>query len=95
VTYVEEARRTLEAELPGQQDSLMDLYLLLVFTKGTETTAEDVHDAWAIWRSRTRPDHPAIIPFTDLHPDTARLDDEYVDAIHRAALAWAPSKGGM
>jgi len=86
VSYVEEARRVLEAELPGQQETILDLYLLLALTKGTETTAEDVHDAWAIWRSRTRPDHPDLLPFADLRPDVARRDEEYVAGIHRAAI---------
>ena len=85
MTYIDEARKVLEGELPGEPSPLLDLYLLLVLRKGVDTTGEDVHDAWAIWRSRTRSDHPAIIPFEALHPDTQRLDDDYVEAIHRAA----------
>lgn len=85
MTYIDTARATLVSELPNEDASLIDLYLLLVLCKGSATSAVDVHDAWAIWRSRTRPDHPAIIPFDALYPDTQRLDDDYVDAIQRVA----------
>jgi len=86
MTYIAEARGRLDAELPGLDPGLLDLYLLLSLTKGTDTTPGDVHDAWAIWRSRDNPQHRAIIPFGDLHPDTAALDDDYVAGIHRAAI---------
>jgi len=86
MTYVAEARSRLKAELPDLDSDLLDLYLLLTLAKGTETTSGDVHDAWAIWRARDNPGHRAIIPFGDLHPDVAALDDEYVAGIHRAAI---------
>lgn len=85
MTYIDHARQSLEKALPDQPPELLDLYLLLALCSGTETTAEGVHDAWAIWRSRTRSDHPAIVPFGDLTPDAQRLDDEYVEAIRQAA----------
>jgi hypothetical protein len=84
-TYIDRARESIEREMPDQPPELLDLYLLLALRKGLDTSAQDVHDAWAIWRSRTKADHPAIIPFDALAADVQHLDDEYVDAIRRAA----------
>ena len=85
MTYIDEARELLEKELPGQDDALLDLYLLLVLSQGAFVTLEDVHDAWAIWRSRTRPDHKSIIPFNDLTEEIQELDRKYMDAIVRVS----------
>lgn len=87
MTYIEKAREILVAKLADQMDDgpLMDLYLLLVFTRGEATTLEDVHDAWAIARSRTRPDHRSIIPFGELTVAVQELDREFVEAIAETA----------
>jgi hypothetical protein len=84
-TYIDRAREAIEREMPDQPTELLDLYLLLALRKGVDISAEDVHDAWAIWRSRTKADHPAIVLFEALAVDVQHLDDEYVDAIRRAA----------
>jgi hypothetical protein len=84
-TYIDRASEAIEREMPDQPTELLDLYLLLALRKGVDISAEDVHDAWAIWRSRTKADHPAIVPFEALAVDVQYLDDEYVDAIRRAA----------
>lgn len=83
MTYIEKAREILVAKLAGVMGDgpLMDLYLLLVFTKGADTTLEDVHDAWAIAKSRTRPHHRSIIPFADLKQEVQGLDRQFVDAV--------------
>lgn len=87
MTYIEKAREILVAKLAGVMGDgpLMDLYLLLVFTKGADTTLEDVHDAWAIAKSRTRPDHRSIIPFSELTVEVQELDREFVEAIAETA----------
>ena len=84
-TYIDAARELLEDELPNEPDALRDLYLLLVLTLGESTTTEDVHDAWAVWASRTNPAHESLVPFSRLEPAVARLDIPYRDAIHRTA----------
>ena len=56
----------LAAALPGQDPALLRLYALLVLTKGTSTTMEDTHEAWAIWRAETYPEHPWIVHRGDL-----------------------------
>ncbi|MCX4809026.1 hypothetical protein OG601_47165 [Streptomyces sp. NBC_01239] len=89
MTYIDTARTALESRLPGQDDALLDLYALLVLVKGEEVTLQDVHDAWAVWRSRTAPNHKSIMPFDQLTLSVQKLDQTYADAIAatRAALA--------
>lgn len=62
-----------------------NLYALLVLTKGVNTTLANVHDAWALWRQRTNPNHPALIPFEDLVEDVQELDRPYMELIHKIA----------
>lgn len=88
--YVDTTITALAAELPDCDFGLLRLYALLVFTCGTETTLEDVHDAWAVWRASTRPDHPALVPFDQLTPDVQALDGKYADAIRKVAHGVAP-----
>lgn len=64
---------------------LYRFYALLCLAKGTATTAEDVHNAWAAWRSETQPDHHSIVPFSELRPAVQALDEPYVQAIHATA----------
>jgi hypothetical protein len=90
MTYIEDARNALLAVYPDEVESaedarLIDLYTLLVLVRGEETTLEDVHEAWAVWRSRTRPDHPSIVPFEELEKDVQEMDRPYVEAIRAAA----------
>jgi hypothetical protein len=66
---------------------LLRLYTLLLLVKGKHVTREDVHYAWSAWRTWTCPDHSALIPFTDLSPEVAALNEPYVSAIRLAAEA--------
>ena len=63
---------------------LYRLYAVLGLVKGQDVALEDVHDAWAAWRSETNPWHRSLVPFADLAPDVQALDQPYVDAIKRA-----------
>lgn len=77
---------TVKAEMPDElQDDLLRLYTLLVFVKGSNTTLEDVHDAWAIWRQTSNSGHRSLIPFTHLSIEVQELDRVYMEAIHRAS----------
>lgn len=82
--YVERARNVLST-LISVEDELLDLYTLLVLVKGDRCLLGDVHDAWAIWRSRTSPTHRSIIPFRELSVAVQELDREYMLAIHKTA----------
>lgn len=85
--YVARVRDELASRLPTCDDALVDLYTLLALQYGTQTDLVMVHNAWAVWRNRTRPDHPALIPFPYLLPTVQELDRPYVEAIHAAVTA--------
>lgn len=79
--YVQTVIDELKDSLGGLPDELLDLYGLLVFVKGDKVTLEDVHDAWAIWKNRIRPDHHSLVPFDELSERVQELDRKYADAI--------------
>ena len=83
--YVQEVLDELAERLPDCDTPLLELYALLALTAGTGTTLEDVHQAWAVWRNRTRPDHPSLVPFAALAPEVRELDRKYADAIREVA----------
>jgi hypothetical protein len=83
--YVNEIRDAVRQELPGIDEDLLDMYSLLVLVKGKETTLEDVHDAWSVWRNLTRPDHKSLIPFSELSEEVQELDRKYTNAIVKVA----------
>lgn len=85
VTYVDSVTDALNHMIPAIPVELLRYYVLLVLVKGTATSLEDVHDAWAMWRIDTRPDHPALVPFEELTPEVQGYDREYRDAIRRVA----------
>ena len=72
---------------------LLELYGFLALTTGTDTTRENVHDAWAVWKEEIDPAHRSLIPFEELTPDVQALDQPYVDAIHRAAVTLTNGEG--
>lgn len=84
INYIDEAYALVAAEMPGQDPALLQLYTLLAVTEGVNTTLQHVHDAWSLWRSATRPNHPSIVPFEALTHEVQELDRPYMDAIHRA-----------
>ncbi len=84
--YVEQARLALERHYPDvPEPGLMELYTLLVLVKGEDVTLKDVHDAWAVWRNGTCPEHRSIVPFDQLSEYTQSLDAPYAGAIIEAA----------
>lgn len=86
MNYVQQVIETLNVRLPGLPPELIDLYTNLVFSRGAKTSLEDVHDAWAIWKNRIKPDHKSLIPFEDLSPEVQELDRKYMMAIRNTAL---------
>lgn len=79
------------AEGGGEPDAidlpLYRLYAILSFAKGTETTAEDVHNCWSAWVAAHNPEHRSLKPFAELSPAVQRMDDPYVEAIRKAATS--------
>ncbi|MEV0220839.1 hypothetical protein [Streptomyces sp. NPDC050704] len=90
VTYIDDIRTALDSQTPGLAPELLDLYTLLALVQGPNVRLADIHDAWAIWRSRTRPDHRSIVPFNDLTPEVQALDQPYADAVARAVTGGQP-----
>lgn len=84
--YAQDVIDALNRHLPGQDPEIIRNYALLALALGEDTTGRDVHNAWAMWRSHTRPDHPDLVPFDELTPEIQAYDDEYVDAIHEVVL---------
>lgn len=84
-TYIDKVREKLKQKI-HVNNRLLDLYTLLVLTLGTETTLEDVHDAWAIDKNFTFHDHKSIVPFKELSREVQDLDGKYVKAIWETAL---------
>lgn len=96
MNYAERAMTILAEELPSRlDDGLLALYALLVLTKGQDTTLKDVHNAWSLWRTRSIPNHPSLIPFEKLPEQVQELDRPYMEAIHRTAdrLTTTPNLG--
>ena len=83
--YVQTARNILKRKI-DVEDDLLDLYTLLVLSRGTTTQKCDVHDAWAVWRTKTNPEHKSLIPFEELTPEVQELDEEYAEAIRKTAM---------
>lgn len=83
--YAQAVIDRMNDESPGEDPELIRLYALLALVKGDDTTLRDVHDAWSLWRTTTRPGHPSLVPFEELPTDVQELDQPYRDAISRAS----------
>jgi hypothetical protein len=71
--------------MPSCAVELLDVYALLVLIKGSDTTSENVHDAWSVWQNNVNPTHKSLVPFKALPKEIQELDDEYRDMIHYVA----------
>lgn len=86
-SYVTDVVKALRTEVPDCDTDLLRLYALLALTSGVNTTLEQVHDAWALWRAGTPQGHPSLVPFGELSPEVQELDRPYAVAIRRVARA--------
>lgn len=85
--YVQITLGRLLTAVPGLYAELAQLYTLLVLVRGTGTTLRDVHDAWAVWRNVTAPEHRSLVPFDQLPVEVQELDRPFMDAIHLVAAS--------
>jgi hypothetical protein len=89
--YLDELASAIRESLPAQVDvpkdshGLFILYALLVRTRGTQTSARDVHDAWSAWMSDRDPTHDSLVPFEELPPEIQSEDLPFLQAIHAVA----------
>ncbi len=84
MNYIQKAKKLLATKIDVEND-LLDLYTLLLFTKGVNCQLIDVHDAWSVWRNNTKPEHVSIIPFEELTFEIQEMDREYTEAIQETA----------
>lgn len=84
MNYVDKVKYRLKDKI-NVSGNLLDLYLLLVLTKGTKTTLEDVHNAWSIWKNNTFKEHYSIVPFSELSKEVQNKDKKYRDGIIEVA----------
>ena len=92
MTYLDEIAAAIKSHVPAEVlpnedrlDDLFRIYALLAQVKGAHVTAEDVHDAWALWMLGQERDHSSIKPFRELDPSTRREDLPFVEAIRTVA----------
>lgn len=84
--YVHNAFTRLDNQLGREQNpALIEFYTILALTKGSETTMQDVHDAWSLHTSIDSPDHPSIRPFDHLPESIQEMDRRFMEAIHEVA----------
>jgi len=81
LNYIQDIVTRLTDILVWQDVLLLRFYAQLVLTTGTETTLENVHDAWSSWRDVTNPGHKSLVPFRKLTKEVRELDRPYMDAI--------------
>ncbi len=81
MNYVDELLQEIANQFPNLDYELIDLYTLLALVRGSHVENKDVHDAWAVWRNATDPNHRSIIPFDELSPEVQDLDSKYRDGI--------------
>lgn len=76
-------RGAVEADVAVPEDSedLFLAYALLLRAKGSEVTAQDVHDAWVTWMVVRDPTHPSLVPFDELPPEVQSEDLPFLKAI--------------
>jgi hypothetical protein len=79
--YVARVVEKLQRRLPDCEPDLLRYYALLVLVLGKVTTRQDVHDAWAIWRDSTDPEHRSLVPYDELTAEVKMLDEPYAHAI--------------
>lgn len=84
MNYIDEVKRRLSKEIKVN-NNLLDLYCLLVLTKGQNTTLKDVHDAWAFDKNRTFPEHRSLVPFNELSYEVQMKDLPFLNAIKKVA----------
>lgn len=97
MSYIDDLADKVRAEIPEalrpdrDAQALYRLYALLALVKGEHVTSENVHDAWAVWKSGRSPRHRSLVPFRELSPEVQDSDVPFVDAIRRVAREQLPT----
>lgn len=91
MTYLDEIAKAIGDEVgmdmyDESERLLLRIYAVLALAKGPLVTREDVHNAWAAWKSHTTTGHRSLVPFDCLAPEVRALDEPYREAIAKVAL---------
>jgi len=79
-------RQEVPADLvPPDADDLFLVYAVLATSRGVDTSAEDVHDAWTAWMLMGDRQHRSMRPFDALPDSVQRQDEPFAAAIRRVA----------
>ena len=85
--YVQLATEILRKGLWEDLDPELErLYVLLVLTRGEQTTLRDVHDARAVWRIQSNTQHKSRVRFEDLTPEMQGVLRIYMQAIRDTSV---------
>ena len=91
-TYIDKITEEVARRTNIKNRNLVNLYALLVLTKGEGITLQDVHDAWSMdmnFRPRTDRcyghDHLSLVPFDALSADVKGKDQKYVEILRNIA----------
>lgn len=87
MNYIEERAKAIAIEAgetvyEESEKLLYYIYAVLSFSKGKETTLEDVHDAWAAWSTYVHSENRFNVPFNTLSKEEQELDRLFMQAIH-------------
>lgn len=83
--YIDRIAQRIGKRMPGCEASLLRIYALLALTLNIGVTSRDVHDAWAVWRLETQPEHRSLVPYGELSPVVQQLDEPYAAVIRAVA----------
>jgi hypothetical protein len=92
MSYLSEIATLIRAEvspaiIPPDSDYLFVIYALLLLTKGSKVSEEDVHNAWCAWMSVKDPNHESLVPFDQLDQKTKDMDTPFVAAIRKVSAS--------
>lgn len=71
--------------VPEDADDLFLMYAVLAKSKGVETSAEDVHNAWTAWMLLHGKEHRSMVPYSVLPREVQAEDEPFAAAIREIA----------
>ena len=91
MNYIDFLADRIRANVPaeflpsGDNFQLFRIYAVLLLALGGRVSRADVHNAWAAWMADRVKSHPALVPYEELDPVTAKQDLPFLDAIRQVA----------
>lgn len=80
--YIQVFEDHLQKKFPVCPPDLIKLYALISLVTRGNASAEDIHNAWAVRKNETFPEHRSLVPYNSL-PEAIRLRDmKYVKEVN-------------